>query len=159
MCRFLLLIELCKWREIRDSTSSWAVDASTFLLFYVVCVNTHHMIEQLRQLVVVIVSYKTSAVTTPLQSAVPRERLQTVFLNCLSLHLSLCVFSLRRVSGAPCDWAVGGCKESQPQRRWAGLSQGSSSITSTRFFLDSSSFTDMFLDKTYCIIRELQPDS
>lgn len=31
------------------------------------------MIEQLRQLVVVIVSYKTSAVTTPLQSAVPRE--------------------------------------------------------------------------------------
>lgn len=63
------------------------------------------MIEQLRQLVVVIVSYKTSAVTAPLQSSVPHECASIGEApNCLlGLHLSLCVFSLRRVSGAPCD--------------------------------------------------------
>lgn len=51
-----------------------------------------------------------------------------LWLQSVSLHLPLCLFLLCRVSGTSCDWTVGGCQESQPQQRWAGLSQGSAYI-------------------------------
>lgn len=81
-------------------------------------------------------------------------RLQTVSSDCLSLHLSLFLFFLCRVSGTSCDWTVGGCQESKPQWRRAGLSQGNS--LNLLWQLSGHLCSQLFVDTAFCFIRVLQ---
>lgn len=65
-------------------------------------------------------------------------------------------FLVCRVSGAACDWTVGGCQENQPQQRWARVSQGSAYISCDCFYVLDTLLPCLFLNDTFCFNVVLQ---